>query len=155
MVARPLYGSAFLVGTLAFAVAIALGIVQAWQHGGRLPELPYDELGQARDASALGDVTAAARQLRTYAAMQPAKPDVWMRLGQFLQAHGDAAGAIDAYEHAAESVAAPAEADQQLAVLLFQRGDLEAARAHAAVATEYGLTLPPEVRRGLGLEGAS
>lgn len=155
MFARPVYGTTFVVGTLAFVAAFALGIAQAWQHGGFLPALPYDELGQARDAAALGDVDAAARQLRTYAALQPAKADGWMRLGQFLQAHGDAAGAIDAYEHAAGSVGGPAEADRQLAILQFARGDLEAARAHAEVAVEYGLTLPAEVRRGLGMRDAS
>ena len=83
-----------------------------------------------------------------------AKADGWMRLGQFLQAHGDAAGAIEAYERAAASVGGPAEADRQLAILQFARGDLQAARAHAEVAVEYGLALPAEVRRGLGVGDA-
>ena len=154
MVGRQLYGAAFVLGTLAFAVAFALGIVQSWQHDHRLPELSYDELGQAREASAFGDVDVAARQLRTYAALQPSKYDVWLRLGQFLQGHGDVAGAIEAYVHATGAIPAPAEAFEHLAILHYQRGELDAARANAKIALEHGRTLPREVVRGLGIEGA-
>lgn len=151
MLARNVYRLAFIVGTAVFVAAFALGVADAWRHGGRLPELPYDELAQARDASAQGDVAGAARQLRTYAALQPAKADGWMRLGQFLQAMGDAPGAIDAYERALTTTPVPVEAYEQLALLYWARGDRDLALARARVAEAQGVTFAPDFRSKVGL----
>ncbi len=151
MLARRPYRIAFVVGTAAFALAVALGIVDAWRDGKRLPELPYDELAQARDASARGDNDVAARQLRMYAALQPAKADGWMRLGRFLQTTGDAPGAIAAYERACSTTPVPAEAYEQLALLYWSTGSRELALARARVAEQHGVTFPPDFRRGVGL----
>lgn len=150
MLARQVSRLAFVVGTAAFAVAIALGIADAWRHDGSLPGLPYDELAQARDASALGDLDGAARQLRTYAALQPARAEGWMRLGQFLKSNGDEAGAIDAYERALTTTPVPAEAYGQLAVLYWKTGAQDLARARARVALQNGVTFPPDFRSSLG-----
>jgi cytochrome c-type biogenesis protein CcmH/NrfG len=151
MVARTLYGTAFAVGVAVFLGSFAAGFVESWQHGHWFPELAYDELGQARDASALGDVGAAERQLRTYAALQPDKSDGWLRLAQFLQATGDSAEAIVAYERATLGIPAPVVAHQQLAILYARSGNLDAARPHADLVLQNGVALPPDVRAALGL----
>jgi tetratricopeptide (TPR) repeat protein len=151
VVPRTPYGAAFALGVAVFLGSFAVGIVQSWQHGHVMPELPYDELGQARDASALGDAAAAERELETYAALQPGKWDAWLRLGQFRQAMGNKAGAITAYERAVAIIPAPLPAHQQLAILYARSGELEAARPHADVAIANGITLPPDVLASLGL----
>ena len=151
MLPRPLYRVVFAIGVTTFLVAFGLGIVQAWQNSGRLPELPYDELGQGRDALALGDVETAKRQLRTYALLQPDKSDGWMRLGAFLQGNDDRRGAIEAFERALKTLPQPLNAYQSLAVLYYQEGDAARARAYGQVAVQNGADLPPDVRQHLGL----
>jgi DNA-binding SARP family transcriptional activator len=150
MAASAFYRVTFGLGLAVFAAAFALGLAQTWRGGAYVPALAYDELGQAREALALGDVDAVTRQLRTYAALQPAKADGWMRLAQFLQSQGDRRGAIEAYERAAAAIPAPAVAYQQLAILYSQDGELERARERGVVAERNGAALPPDVRQALG-----
>lgn len=151
MVPRAVYATAFALGVAVFLGSFAVGIVQSWQQGRWIPELPYDELGQARDAAALGNVEAAEHELETYAAIQPENADGWLRLGQFRQAMGDASGAIEAYERAVRILPAPLEAHQQLAVLYARAGNAEAARPHAMLVLQNRVALPPDVRASLGL----
>ena len=146
----PVYRATFALGVAVFAATFALGLAQTLEGRAYDPGLRYDELGQAREALALGDPQAAARQLYTYAALQPAKADGWMRLGDFRQTRGDRHGAIEAYERAAACIPAPAVAYQQLAILYQQEGDLDRARERGAVAERNGAPLPPEVRAALG-----
>jgi tetratricopeptide (TPR) repeat protein len=152
MVPRGVYGTAFALGVAVFLGAFAAGVVQSWQQGHWVPALPYDELGQARDAVALGDVAAAERELKTYAALQPGMADVWVRLGQFQQLTGKPDEAIVAYERALTILPPPVAAHQQLAVLYARKGDLAAARPHAEIVLENGVALPPDVLQQLGLQ---
>ena len=151
MLPRPLYHAVFALGVTIFVGAFGIGIMQSWRSTGRLPELPYDELGQGRDALALGDLETAKRQLRTYALLQPDKADGWLRLGHFLQGNDDRRGAIEAFERSLYVLPQPLAAFQALAVLYFEEGDLEEARRYAQTALQNGAALPPDVRQGLGL----
>ena len=151
MLPRTLYRAVFALGVAIFVGAFGIGVMQSWRSTGRLPELPYDELGQGRDALALGDVATAERQLRTYALLQPDKADGWIRLGQFLQGQDDRRGAIKAFERSLYVLPQPLAAFQSLAVLYYQEGDVAQARRYAQTALQNGANLPPDVRQGLGL----
>jgi cytochrome c-type biogenesis protein CcmH/NrfG len=148
---RALYRPTFALGVTVFVTAFVLGIMQAWRSNGWIPELPFDELGQAREATSVGDLAAAEHQLRTYAALQPEKVDVWLRLGQFLQGTGNRRGAIDAYERALTILPTPLAAHQQLAILYVQEGDVPRAREHAEIVLKNGGGFAPDVRQALGL----
>ncbi len=151
MFPRALYHPAFALGLIVFVAAFGLGIMQAWRSNGWIPELPFDELGQAREATSVGDLTVAERQLRTYASLQPEKVDVWLRLGQFLQGTGDRQGAIVAYQRALGILPTPLAAHQALAVLYLQEGDVGRAREHAQIVLSNGGAFAPDVRQALGL----
>lgn len=136
-----------------FSAVFGLGVVQSWRQSGTIPDLDPDRLVEARALLLTGETTRAIAQLRMYADIESRRPDSWLRLGQALTSVGESAQAIEALERSVQLLPAPVEAHQQLAVLYYQAGQLERARAHARIVLRVGAQLPEAVRKGLAQPG--
>jgi len=151
---RWLERAVFALGVAAFVVSFAMGLYQSLRTSGRPPELRFDELGQARSLAGSGQREAAARQLKTYAIINGATAEGWLKLGLYLwQGLGDRKGAIEAYERALAVLPTPPEAHQALAVLYAQEGMVAEAHEQAVLATEAGLEVPQDVWRAIASGG--
>jgi len=134
-----------------FTTMFGLGVAQSWRQQGTIPDLDPDRLVEARNLLLAGDTTRAIAQLAMYADIESRRPDSWLRLGQALASVGESARAIEALERSVQLLPAPVEAHQQLAVLYYQAGQVDRARAHAQIVLRVGARLPEDVLQGLAL----
>jgi tetratricopeptide (TPR) repeat protein len=134
-----------------FSTVFALGIVQSWRQQGTIPDLDPDRLVEARALLLRGETARAIDQLAMYADIEPRRPDSWLRLGQALASVGESTRAIEALERSVQQLPAPVEAHQRLAVLYYEAGQLERARAHAQIVLRVHAPLPAAVLQGLAL----
>ena len=143
MIGLTIYRAVFVLGVALFLAAFASGLTQAWRVDRSLPSLSVDHLAQARTALQTGNIDLGVAELRSYAHIEPRRPQGWTHLGQVLAAVGDRAGAIAAFEQALRTLPVPVVVYQQLAVLYYQEGRFDDARRQAAVAARVGAPVPP------------
>ncbi len=93
-----------------------------------------------------GRLKDAREQLEAAVATRPNAADAYLNLGVVRDQLGDADGALEAIRRAVDLAPENARARLALAMLLLARGDIAAAREHAAVAEAAGLTVPPALR---------
>jgi cytochrome c-type biogenesis protein CcmH/NrfG len=82
-------------------------------------------------------------------------PGNWQRLGEALDATGDYAGAIVAFETAVELLPTVMAPHQALARLYYMAGRVDDARREADVLRRFRVPLPASLQEALARDGAA